>query len=149
MTAEHFGRAQQREARALLTKMRASARQRNVEGWLEAHSAYHQVFDSAAPAPLRRQMQSLADRSVRYIRIAQYAEPSHWAESGDLEHPAILEAVSKGHTRLAMKALAEHLAGTALRVLAGSAPGFRPQAVPRALAMVVGSESAPAAVDAS
>lgn len=79
---------------------------------------------------------SVADRSVRYIRIRQYGEPARWADAGDLEHPAILQCVAEGDCPAAVTALAHHLAGTALRVLADSAPDYVPTAVPRAVALV-------------
>ena len=89
----------------------------------------------SGPEPLRRQLRLLADRSVRYIRIRQYGEPAHWADAGDIEHPAILRAVAEGDRTAAIAALAHHLAGTALRVLADSAPSYAPTAVPRAVAL--------------
>jgi len=108
----------------------------DIVAWLDAHSAYHGMLDAGAPEPLRRQLRLLADRSVRYIRIRQYGEPAHWADVGDIEHPAILQAVAEDDRAAAIAALAHHLAGTALRVLADSAPDYVPTAVPRAVALV-------------
>jgi DNA-binding GntR family transcriptional regulator len=145
MTMEHFGPAERREAQKLLTRMRRASARKDVEGWLAAHAAYHGLLDAGAPEPLRRQLVLLADRSVRYIRIRQNEEPAHWADAGDVEHPAILEAVVAGDATAAVSALARHLAGTALRVLAGSAPDYVPTAVPRAVAIVERAAPASAA----
>jgi Transcriptional regulators len=136
MTTDGFGSVRRREAQRLLTRMRRAGRRKDVDGWLDAHSAYHGILEAGAPEPLRRQLRLLADRSVRYIRIRQYGEPAHWADAGDIEHPAILQSVAEGDCPAAIAALAHHLAGTALRVLADSAPDYVPTAVPRAVALV-------------
>jgi DNA-binding GntR family transcriptional regulator len=77
---------------------------------------------------------------VRYIRIQQHAEPARWADLGDVEHPSILQAVLDGDIQAATTRLARHLAGTAGRVLASSAPDYTPVAVPRAVGLVTGAE---------
>lgn len=138
MTADQFDAAQRRNAQRLLTSMRSAARRKDLEAWLETHHAYHLHLETGAPEPLRRQLQSLADRSVRYIRIQQHDEPAHWAGVGDVEHPAILQALVDGDGSAAVRALAQHLAGTAVRVLSHSAPGHVPTAVSRAVAIVEG-----------
>lgn len=136
MAADEFSQDREKEATRLLDRMRITAEQRDVDGWIQAHTAYHRVFDSAAPEPLQRQLRLLADRSVRYIRLRQIGDPVHWSEAGDLEHPSILRAVTAHERDVAVSALADHLAGTALRVLADSAPTYVPTAVPRAVELV-------------
>lgn len=136
LTMDQFTPAHRREAERLLVSMRRTARRKDVETWLEAHRAYHELLERGAPEPLRRQLQSLGDRSVRYIRIQQHAAPAQWTDVGDVEHPAILEAIVDGDRDAATVALSRHLAGTALRVLASSAPGYAPTAVARAVALV-------------
>lgn len=148
MTADQFDNRQRRDAQRLLTTMRRAARRKDLEAWLETHHAYHLLLETGAPEPLRRQLQSLADRSVRYIRTQQYDEPAHWADVGDVEHPAILQAILDGDGSAAILALAQHLAGTAMRVLSRSAPDYVPTAVPRAIAFVEGTRPS-ATVDAS
>jgi DNA-binding GntR family transcriptional regulator len=142
LTIDRFDGAQQREAQRLLTLMRRTARRKDVETWLEVHHDFHGLLEMGAPEPLRRQLDSLADRSIRYIRIQQHAQPAHWAEVGDVEHPAILQAVVDKDVPAATTSLARHLAGTALRVLASSAPDYVPTAVPRAVALVTHSGQA-------
>jgi DNA-binding GntR family transcriptional regulator len=142
LTIDGFADAQKREAQRLLTIMRRTARRKDQETWLEVHRDYHGLLEMSAPEPLRRQLDSLADRAVRYIRIHQHAEPARWADVGDVEHPSILQAVVDGDVQAATTKLARHLAGTAVRVLASSAPDYTPAAVPRAVALVDGTDPA-------
>jgi len=95
-----------------------------------------------AGEPLLRQLQSLEDRSVRYIRIYQQSEPASWQTAGDAEHAAILDALAAGDDRAALSGLAHHLARTALRVLSDCAPGYTPRAVPHAVALAEGADPA-------
>jgi DNA-binding GntR family transcriptional regulator len=140
VTIDGFADAQKREAGRLLTTMRRAARRKDQETWLEVHRDYHGLLEGSAPEPLRRQLDALADRAVRYIRIQQHAEPARWADLGDVEHPSILQAVVDGDVHAATARLARHLAGTAVRVLATSAPDYTPAAVPRAVALITGDE---------
>jgi DNA-binding GntR family transcriptional regulator len=149
LTIDAFDGARLREAQRLLTLMRRTARRKDLETWLEVHRDYHELLEAGAPEPLRRQLESLADRSVRYIRIQQHAEPARWADVGDVEHPAILQAVVDRDVPAATTALARHLAGTALRVLSCSAPDYVPTAVPRAVALVAHEGSAAPATPAA
>jgi DNA-binding GntR family transcriptional regulator len=135
MTLESTGSRQRREARRLLATMRRAARIGDLSGWFEAHHGYHRVLTAGAGEPLLRQLQSLEDRSVRYIRIYQQSEPAGWQTAGDAEHAAILDALAAGDDRAALSGLAHHLARTALRVLSDCAPGYTPRAVPHAVAL--------------
>jgi len=140
MTLESIGSRQRREARRLLTAMRRAARVGDFPGWFGAHHAYHRVITAGAGEPLLRQLQSLEDRSVRYIRIYQQSEPAGWQTAGDAEHAAILDALAAGDDRSALSGLAHHLARTALRVLSDCAPGYTPRAVPHAVALAEGAD---------
>ncbi len=140
MTLESIGSRQRREARRLLTAMRRAARVGDVPGWFGAHHAYHRVLTAGAGEPLLRQLQSLEDRSVRYIRIYQQSEPAGWQTAGDTEHAAILDALAAGDDHAALAGLAHHLARTALRVLSDCAPGYAPRAVPHAVALAEGAD---------
>ena len=143
MTMDDFSSAQRREAQRLLTRMRRAARRKDVDDWLDAHAHYHRLLHAGAPEPVQRQLQLLADRSVRYIRILEHDEPAAWTDAGDVEHPAILEAIAHDDREAAISALAHHLAGTALRVLRSSVPEYDPVAVPRAIALIEGKNGAP------
>ena len=136
MTVERFGPPQRREATQLLTAMRRAARGRDLPGWFDAHRAYHRVLTAGAGPVLQRQLSSLADRAARYIRTYQRNDPAAWPIPGDVEHPAILEALADGDAATAVSRLAHHLERTALRVLADCSPDFAPTAVPHALTLV-------------
>ncbi len=140
MTLESIGSRQRREARRLLTAMRRAARIGDLPGWFEAHHAYHRTITAGAGEPLLRTLQSLEDRSVRYIRIYQQSEPASWQTAGDVEHAAILDALTAGDDRAALSGLANHLARTALRVLSDCAPDYSPRAVPHAVTLAEGAD---------
>src|SRR6266508_2626424 len=131
-----------REVLRLLTAMRRAARIGDFPGWFGAHHAYHRVLTAGAGEPFLRQLQSLEDRSVRYIRIYQQSEPAGWQTAGDVEHAAILDALAAGDDHAALSGLAHHLARTALRVLSDCAPGYTPRAVPHAVALAEGADPA-------
>jgi len=110
MTLESIGSRQRREAGRLLTAMRRAARTGDLPGWFGAHHAYHRVMTAGAGEPLLRTLQSLEDRSARYIRIYQQTEPSDWQTAGEAEHAAILDALAAGDDSAALTGLAHHLA---------------------------------------
>ena len=86
--------------------------------------------------PLLRTLQSLEDRSARYIRIGQQLDPTGWQKAGDLEHQALLEAMVARDEETAVSLTAHHLERTALLVLADCVPDYVPKAVPTAVAQV-------------
>jgi DNA-binding GntR family transcriptional regulator len=136
MTAASFGRDQQREAKRLLATMRQAARREDFPAWFAAHARYHQLVTAGAGDSLLRQIRSFADRSVRYIRIYQVAQPRGWQAVGEAEHAGILDALAEGDVPAALARLARHLARTGLHVLADCAPEYVPAAVPRAVSLV-------------
>ncbi|MFE4756750.1 GntR family transcriptional regulator [Streptomyces mirabilis] len=136
MTLDGFDAQARRAAKAQLTAMRRAARARDIEGWSAAHGEYHRLLTARAGAALQRQLRALSDRSVRYIRITQRFDPTRWDEPGNVEHPAILEAVLLGDRDAAVSCLAHHLERTALRVMREHAPDYSPIAVPKAMDLV-------------
>ena len=92
---------------------------------------------------MQRQLQALADRTIRYIRICQVSDPHSWQTAGEVEHAAILQALIEGDEPGALIGMAHHLARTALRVLADCAPGYEPAAVTHAVALIQDGHPAP------
>lgn len=135
MTTADFTAASRKEARRLLTAMRRAAKAGDFDAWFATHTDYHRLITAGAGESLKRQLRALADGTIRYIRIYQYADP-HWQEAGDVEHVKILDALVAGDERAAISGLAHHLARTALRVLADCAPDYRPVAVPHAVVLI-------------
>jgi DNA-binding GntR family transcriptional regulator len=136
MTLGGFGAKDRREAQQMLTAMRRAARSGDTDGWFQAHATYHRILTSGGGESLQKQLVALAERSIRYIRIYQMAEPGSWQAAGDLEHAAILTAISDRDDFAALSGLAQHLARTALRVMSDCAPDYVPVAVPHALDLV-------------
>ena len=94
------------------------------------------LFTAGAGDSMRRQLQTLADRTIRYIRIYQVSDPHSWQTAGDVEHAQILEALINGDEPGALIGMAHHLSRTALRVLADCSPDYIPTAVPHAVALI-------------
>lgn len=142
MTLESFGERERREGERLLTGMRRSSQRGDMPGWFTDHAAFHRLLTSGAQESLGRQLGTLAERTIRYIRIYQLAEPSTWQVAGDAEHARILEALVDDDGPGALGELARHLAGTALRVLNDCKPGYQPVAVLHAVSLVTGGTGA-------
>ena len=139
MTLQEFSAARRREAKRMLAAMRQAARSGDSAVWFQSHGEFHRVITAGAGNPLQRQLIAFAERSTRYIRICQLADPASWHTAGDTEHAVILEPLTEGDREAPLSGLARHLAGTAERVLTDCAPGYEMNAVPRALELVAGS----------
>lgn len=135
MTAADFTTESREEAGRLLAAMRRAAESGDFDAWFAVHADYHQLLTAKAGESLKRQLRALADGTIRYIRLYQYADP-HWQDAGDVEHEKILQALAAGDERTAVHGLANHLARTALRVLTDCAPDYRPVAVPHAVSLI-------------
>ncbi|WP_081622627.1 GntR family transcriptional regulator [Jongsikchunia kroppenstedtii] len=136
MTADVFTAADARRAKARLTEMRRAAKRHDTVAWFVAHAEFHRILGHAVGEPVEGQLRSLADRSTRYIRIAQEFDPRAWAAAGDAEHLAILDAVAAHDDEGAVALMAHHLERTALQVLSDCASDYDPHCVRKALAVV-------------
>lgn len=143
MTIGSFTAASRKEARRLLTAMRRAAKSGDFGAWFAAHADYHRLITAGAGESMQRQLQALADRTIRYIRIYQVSDPHSWQTAGDVEHAQILQALIDGDEPGALIGMAHHLARTALRVLADCAPGYEPAAVTHAVALIEDGRPAP------
>jgi DNA-binding GntR family transcriptional regulator len=142
MTAGSFGPGPRKDAGRLVTAMRRAARSGDFAAWFAAHAGYHRLVTAGAGEALQRQLQALADRTIRYIRIYQLSDPASWQAAGDAEHVQILAALTAGDDRAALTGMAHHLERTALRVLADCAPDYEPVAVPHAVSLIEGGAPA-------
>jgi DNA-binding GntR family transcriptional regulator len=136
MTMGNFRVADRKSAKRMLTAMRSAARTGDFDRWFAAHADYHRLITAATGPALQRQLSALADRTIRYIRIYQLADPNSWQAAGDVEHAHILQSLVDGDEQGALSGMANHLARTALRVLIDCAPDYEPIAVPHAVALV-------------
>ena len=141
MTLPGFGMAELAQGTRLLATMRAASGKGDVAEWFTVHAAFHALFAQAAPQSLRRDLHTLAERTIRYIRIYQLSEPANWQHAGDAEHQNILDALARRDGIAAVSELAQHLSRTALRVLADCTPGYTPLAVPHAVDLVAGKSA--------
>jgi DNA-binding GntR family transcriptional regulator len=135
-TMGHFGAAGRKDAKRLLVAMRRAAKSGDFDAWFAAHADYHRLITAGAGETLKRHLSIFADRTIRYIRIYQIADPNSWQSAGDVEHAQILDALIAGDERGALSGMAHHLSRTALRVLADCAPDYVPVAVPHAVALI-------------
>jgi DNA-binding GntR family transcriptional regulator len=137
MTVKNFGAASQREATTLLDTMHRASSAGDFPLWFSAHTKYHRVFTAGVGESLQRELGTLADRAIRYIRIYQLSDPTSWQAAGGAEHTQMLDAITRGDERGALNGMAHHLERTALRVLTDCAPDYVPVAVPHAVALAV------------
>jgi len=143
LTLESFTREQQRLAKRALTAMRTAAQTGDIAAWFDWHAQFHRRLTAGAGSALQKQLTLFADRTIRYIRIYQLAEPQRWQAAGEVEHAAILEALIAHDHAAALSGLAHHLARTAERVLRDCAPGYPRKAVQHALDLVTIKEGLP------
>ncbi len=123
--------------RADLAEMDVAARDNDRAGWDTAHVRFHMRLVSGSSEPMRRQLASLMARSDRYRRMSVAADAAGGRATGAAEHAAIVAACEEGDPRAAALLLAQHLARSALVVVAHFAPDTEPLAVRRALQMVM------------
>ena len=96
MTLGTFTAADRKEARRLLTVMRRAAKNGDFGQWFAAHADYHRLITGGAGEAMKLELQTLADRTIRYIRIYQVSDPHSWQTAGDVEHAEILRALIAG-----------------------------------------------------
>ncbi len=138
MTMGNLRAPSRKQAKRSLAAMRRAAKTGDFGAWFAAHADYHRLITASAGDALQRQLRAFADRTIRYIRIYQLAEPNSWQAAGDVEHAEILDALTAGDEPGALTGMAHHLARTALRVLTDCAPDYVPVAVPHAVSLIEG-----------
>jgi DNA-binding GntR family transcriptional regulator len=128
---------------ALLDAMGAHAERRDLDAWQTAHRAFHVALVHRAGTHLIQAMTTHMDRSEHYRLMHQAGTPAaavapvsfiDWA-SGAREHAAIVDAHRRRDGEAAARELAEHLARTALSLIAQLAPAYDPTAIRAALAL--------------
>lgn len=131
MTVPTFTRDQYAEGGRLLGAMRAARDAGDEAAWFDAHAAFHRLVTSGAPAPLRRQLDSITARTMQQ-RSAWQGMPPTVQEDLDREHAGILEAVWRGQENVAIARLARHLGRSATRALAAHAGEYEAVALTHA-----------------
>jgi DNA-binding GntR family transcriptional regulator len=125
----------------LLDQMREAGTRDDVDGWEEAHRAFHRTLVSHAGERLQETISRLSDHSKLYRRLWMEAEPHHWTLA-DEGHRAILRACRLGDRDLAVELLARHFARSSLTVLANAMPEREPSLVRWALQLMLADRKA-------
>jgi DNA-binding GntR family transcriptional regulator len=126
-----------------LAETNAAADRGDETTLLEAHRRFHFGLISHAPGRLKNHVEGLWDHAVRYVRV-YHPVPSYRMSlvlMGRPEHDRILAAATSRQSALAARLTADHLARTALTVVATVAGGYDPRIVRETLRFVL--ESAP------
>jgi DNA-binding GntR family transcriptional regulator len=108
---------------------------------IEPHKAFHLQLIAHTQGRIRRQVEELWDHSVRYVRLHQ-SEPNFrlsLISMGHTGHERIFEAAANGAAEEAGRLVAQHLARTALTVIAALAGEHEPRMVREALRFALGS----------
>jgi DNA-binding GntR family transcriptional regulator len=129
-----------RQALSCLDAMDAAHTRADQAEWLRVHRQFHGLCMARAGDPLLRTINSYSERSERYLRLYQLWHPQSFAGAHD-EHIAILQAVRANDPARAGSLMAEHLAHTALTVLADVSPQAAGTGVRQAVMMVNGGRT--------
>jgi DNA-binding GntR family transcriptional regulator len=100
----------------------------DVHAWEEPHRRFHRGLVTHAGQRLVRLVEQLSDHAERYRRAYIAGDPRAWSV-GAAEHREIYEAAERGDANGASEATVQHLARTALTVLANLAPEHDPSLV--------------------
>jgi DNA-binding GntR family transcriptional regulator len=124
--------------RTTLDEMGAAAERNDSATWDVLHAGFHMGLVAGCSEPMRRQIASLMARSDRYRRMSIAAtDAAGGRATGAAEHAAIVAACEASEPRTAALLLAQHLARSAIVVVAHFAPDTDPFGVRRALQMVM------------
>jgi DNA-binding GntR family transcriptional regulator len=100
----------------------------DVHAWEEPHRRFHRGLVTHAGQRLMRLVEQLSDHAERYRRVYIAGDPRAWSV-GAAEHREIYEAAERGDANGASEATVQHLARTALTVLANLAPEHDPSLI--------------------
>lgn len=120
---------------AAVAAMNAAAETGDEEGAVAHHRRFHFLLFSHTEHRLRTQVESMWDHSVRYLRL-YHNEPSYrlaLITMGRAGHEEICAAAREGRARQASRLVAEHLARTALTVIASVAGAHDPKMIRESL----------------
>lgn len=108
--------------------------------WERLHLRFHQLLRSHGGPRLTQESQSLFEYSERFRR-SYLTQPLGWRTTAQ-DHALISRAVAEREPGRAAECLGQHMARTALTVLAQMSPRYQPQAIHVALEFVSQPSSA-------
>jgi DNA-binding GntR family transcriptional regulator len=126
-TVPRLSEQQLRELHSALEEMDAVAGV-DVHAWEEPHRRFHRGLITHGGDRLVRLVEQLSDHAERYRRVYIARDPRAWSV-GAAEHRAIYRAAERRNADEASDATVQHLARTALTVLANLAPEHDPSLV--------------------
>lgn len=124
LTAGKLTAQEARDAAAALREMDRAFRASDMTSWSRAHHRFHRTVVIRCGARVLRTIGSYAEQSEPYVRAFQTRHRDLFPDR-HREHAEILDAVLAGDRNLSARLMAEHLAGTARRVL-GDVTSDRP-----------------------
>jgi DNA-binding GntR family transcriptional regulator len=111
--------------------------------WQIPHKAFHALVTQRAPTPLRQTLNDQIARTQRYRSLLKSRYPQGWWQRGEIEHQEIADAFTARNPESVVRALARHLARSALEIIADIAPEYEPVCVRQALVLVSSHAVAP------
>ena len=138
LTAGRLPRTESPDAAAAYRELDRAQRANDLGSWAMAHRRFHRLLVARCGATVLRTISSYAEQAERYVRIDLYANRDAVA-ARQCEHAAILDAVRDGDPQRAVEVMADHLAGTARRVVGQAAPGRGTPSVDAAVRLVTGT----------
>jgi DNA-binding GntR family transcriptional regulator len=138
LTAGRLTRDEVRDATATLREMERTHHADDLVSWSLAHRRFHRLLVGRCGPTVLRTISSYGEQSERYVRLVQ---TKHLVEfrARQEEHIAMFDAVRTGDAQAAVVRTAEHLSGTALRVIADVAPGRSAPAIDAAVRLATGT----------
>lgn len=133
LTAGRLTAEESREAATALREMDRAHRASDTTSWSHAHHRFHRIMVVRCGARVLHTIGSYAEQSEPYVRAFQ-AGHRELIPDRHREHTEILDAVRGGDPDSAARLMAEHLAGTAQRLLGDVAPSRPAGPVEQALA---------------
>lgn len=131
--------AELEDLEAEMSAMNTAAETGDEEGAIAHHRRFHFLLLSHTEDRLRTQVESMWDHSVRYLRLYHNAPSYRLAliTMGRTGHDEIYAAAREGRARAASNLVAEHLARTALTVIASVAGAHDPKMIRESLRFVL------------
>lgn len=128
-----------------MAQMAHFAAAEDYDRWSVPHREFHRTLVRHAGPRFGATLSQLSDYAERYRRLYTTATPRSW-EQGHREHRAILDAVKLRQVDQAAHALTQHLARTAMSVIALVDKTYEPWATLDALTRLTGNPELPAAL---
>jgi DNA-binding GntR family transcriptional regulator len=129
-----------RTAEKALRRMRTATQRENFAEWRRAHRDFHRTLVQGAGEQLVQLIEVQAERAERYLRFYQLRDTrSWWSRDTEAEHREMLETITQNHpgSQSSVEAIGNHLARTALWVIAEADPQRDPRPIRLALQMAL------------